>query len=70
MSHLDPGAPIVSTGKCVSRKHMKQNSHNIEAPTIPMDYFYFIKAESEEERGPPSIAIVDDKTGKLTSAVL
>ena len=35
-----------------------------------MDYFYFVKAESEEERGPPSIAINDDKTGMLKSAVL
>ena len=35
-----------------------------------MDYFYLIKAEKEDERGPPSIAIVDDKTGMLKSAVL
>ncbi len=35
-----------------------------------MDYFYFVKAEVEDERGPPSIALVDDKTGMLGSAVL
>ena len=70
ISHSGPGAPIVSMGKCVASRHVKQNSKATEVATISMDYFYFIKAESYEERGPPSIAIVDDKTRKLKSAVL
>ena len=62
--------PHCVKGKCVASKHVKQNSTSNEVPTISMDYFYFVKAENEEERGPPSIAINDDKTGMLKSAVL
>ena len=62
--------PHCVKGKSVASRHVKQNSKGNEVPTVSMDYFYFIKAENEEERGPPSIAIIDDKTGMMKSAVL
>ncbi len=57
-------------GKAVAGKHVKQKGGENEVSTVSMDYFYFIKAEEESERGPPSIAIIDGKSGMLRSAVL
>ena len=62
--------PHCVKGKGVASKHVKQDSSRNEVPTISMDYFYFIKGESKDERGPPSIVIIDDKTGMVKSAVL
>ena len=62
--------PYCVKGKAVAGKHVKQKGQENEVSTVSMDYFYFIKAEEESERGPPSIAIIDSKYGMLRSAVL
>ena len=62
--------PHCIKGKGVASRHLKCDSTKDEVATISMDYFYFIKAEKGEDRGPPSVAIVDNKSGVLKSAVL
>ena len=62
--------PHCVKGQLKASAHRKQDNREYRVPTVSMDYFYFVKAEVEDERGPPSIALVDDKTGMLGSAVL
>ena len=62
--------PHCVNGKGKAGFHLKQDSSQHTVPTVSMDYFYFVKPEEGVERGPPSLAMVDDKTGMLRSAVL
>ena len=71
MSHTGRSwCPHCVKGQAQARVHVKQNSMLHEAPTVSMDYVYFVKPEEDSERGAPSIAITDDKSGMLKSAVL
>ena len=62
--------PHCVNGKGKAGFHMKQDASQHTVPTISMDYFYFVKPEEGVERGPPSIVLVDDKSGMLKSSVL
>mgnify|MGYP007058465957 CR=1 FL=1 len=57
--------PHCVKGKSKCGAHFKQREVEHEVPTISLDYFYFVKAEIETEREPPTLAMVDDKTGTL-----
>ena len=62
--------PHCVNGKGKASGHRKQDSSQHTVPTVSMDYFYSVKPEEGVERGPPSIALVDDNSGMLKSAAL
>ena len=62
--------PHCVKGQLKASAHRGQDRSKNKVPTVSMGYFYVIKAEAEDERGPPTLALVDDKTGMLTGAVL
>ena len=60
--------PHCVKGQANAGVHVKQYSTKNAVPTVSMDYFYDVKAEEDHGRGPPTIAIVDDRTGLLKSS--
>ena len=62
--------PHCVKGKAKGAQHRKQDNVKHELPTVSFDYFYLVKKAEGEERGQPLVAIQDDESGMLRSAVL
>ena len=58
--------PHCVRGKAKGMPHRKQdNEKEHDLPTVSIDYMYFVKEVEGQERGTPTLVMIDDKSGMI-----